>query len=87
MIWWGDHKNSHSRPTVLKILKIQVKGEWDNIERSKKYQPSFNNNKKRKLLQEKLPEYTGIPQEVWKIKKKKSLTDKKAPTTSMCLSM
>ena len=42
-------------------------------------------DKKRKLLQEKLSENKGKPKELWKIIKKMSLPDKKAPITSIFL--
>ena len=38
-------------------------------------------DKKRKFLQKKLLENIGKPEELWKITKKLSLLDKKAPTT------
>ena len=42
-------------------------------------------DKKRKLLQKKLFENIGKPEELWKIIKKLGLLDKKAPTTSIYL--
>ena len=42
-------------------------------------------DRKRKLLQEKLPENIGKPKELWKIIKKMSLPDKKVPITSIFL--
>ena len=58
----------------------------DTIQRSKKYvQALIIKDKKRKLLQEKLSENIGKPEELSKIKKKKSSPNKKAPAASICL--